>query len=53
MESLEIDFKDTNAELVQEIQILSSLNVDGIITTNWDKLIESIYPEYKVFIGQD
>lgn len=36
----------------QEIEILSRLNVDGIITTNWDMLLEKLFPDYKVFIGQ-
>jgi len=36
----------------EEIEILSRLNVDGIITTNWDLLLENLFPDYKVFIGQ-
>jgi len=36
-----------------EIPLLAKINVDGIITTNWDGLIEDIFPEYKVFVGQD
>lgn len=35
-----------------EIEILSRLNVDGIITTNWDLLLEQLFPDYKVFVGQ-
>lgn len=42
-----------NEEYVQEIQLLHNLNVDGIITTNWDTLLEEIFPDYKVYIGQD
>jgi len=41
------------SEYKDEIEILSGLNVDGIITTNWDFLIEQIFPEYKVYIGQE
>lgn len=26
--------------------------IDGVITTNWDCLLESIFPDFKVFIGQ-
>lgn len=37
----------------EEIELLSKLNVDGIITTNWDTLLESLFPDYKVFIGQN
>ncbi|VEJ20691.1 SIR2 family protein [Neisseria animaloris] len=41
------------SEFINEIEILSNLNVDGIITTNWDKYIEQLYPDYRVYIGQD
>ncbi|BCT67098.1 SIR2 family protein [Nitrosospira sp. NRS527] len=36
----------------EEIEILSRLNVDGVITTNWDLLLEKLFPDYKIFIGQ-
>lgn len=39
--------------LNQELEALSRLNVDGIITTNWDLFIEELFPDYKVFIGQE
>lgn len=35
-----------------ELEILSRLNVDGIITTNWDPLLEKLFPDYKVYVGQ-
>lgn len=38
---------------IEEIELLSRLNVDGIITTNWDTLLESLFPDYKVFTGQN
>lgn len=38
--------------LKDEITALRKCDVDGIITTNWDTLIESIFPEYKVYVGQ-
>jgi hypothetical protein len=37
----------------EEIELLSSLNVDGIITTNWDIFLEQLFPDYKTYIGQD
>lgn len=37
----------------EEVELLSSLNVDGIITTNWDLFLEELFPDYKVFIGQN
>lgn len=41
------------AEYADEIALLSKLNVDGIVTTNWDTLLESLFPDYKVFVGQN
>ena len=38
---------------IEEIELLSRLKVDGIITTNWDTLLESLFPDYKVFTGQN
>ncbi|MCJ9693081.1 SIR2 family protein [Rhizobium sp. PRIMUS64] len=39
--------------LSKELALLPSLNVDGIITTNWDLFLEELFPDYKVFIGQE
>lgn len=39
--------------LRQELALLTKLNIDGVITTNWDALSEAIFPQYKVFIGQE
>lgn len=36
----------------EEVELLASLNVDGVITTNWDVLLEQIFPGYKIYIGQ-
>jgi hypothetical protein len=36
-----------------EVELLSALNVDGVITTNWDTFIEQIFPDYKSYIGQN
>lgn len=36
-----------------EVALLSALNVDGIITTNWDPFLEQLYPDYKVIVGQN
>lgn len=37
-----------------ELRILKKVNIDGVITTNWDKFLETqIFPDFKVFIGQD
>jgi len=39
-------------EFPQELAILSDLNIDGIITTNWDSFLEQLFPDYRVYIGQ-
>lgn len=41
------------AGLAEEVSSLRQAKVDGIITTNWDRFIESIFPDYRPFIGQD
>ncbi|MBN9628804.1 MAG: hypothetical protein ABS39_18590 [Acidovorax sp. SCN 65-28] len=40
-------------DYTNEIALLSQLNVDGIVTTNWDNFLESLFPDYKVFVGQN
>ncbi len=39
--------------LARELEAIPRLNVDGIITTNWDIFLEELFPDYKVFIGQE
>ena len=41
-----------DARLVDELNAFRALNAEGIITTNWDGLLESLFPDYKVYIGQ-
>lgn len=41
-----------NSPSGEEISALSEITVDGIITTNWDFLLEELFPDYKVFVGQ-
>ena len=38
--------------MLQEIEALSKLDVEGIITTNWDQFLEKLFPDYKVYVGQ-
>lgn len=40
-------------EVNEEFNLLKKLNVDGIITTNWDVFIEQIFPDYKIYVGQE
>lgn len=45
--------KAKSSGYADEIDLLSGLNVDGVITTNWDLFIEQLFPEYKKYIGQN
>lgn len=44
--------KAIESEHKKEVELLSGLNVDGVITTNWDTFLEQLFPDYKVYIGQ-
>ena len=46
------DENETNELYKEETTLLSKANVDGIITTNWDMLIEKLFPTYEVYTGQ-
>lgn len=41
-----------NETYIDEINVLSKLDVDGIITTNWDQYLDKLFPDYKVYVGQ-
>lgn len=43
----------SNATIDNEIRLLKKINIDGIITTNWDNLVEELFPDYKKYIGQE
>ncbi|MEV4606758.1 SIR2 family protein [Neorhizobium sp. LMR1-1-1.1] len=51
LRGLSLEYKESG--FADEIKALSQMNVDGIITTNWDLLLEDLFPDYKVFIGQE
>lgn len=40
-------------EFINEIEVLKTAKIDGIITTNWDNFLERLFDEYKVFVGQE
>lgn len=52
LKGIEIESKITNSNQ-DEISDLRKANIGGIITTNWDMLLEFIFPDYKTYIGQD
>lgn len=39
--------------ITKEIKLLKKVNIDGIITTNWDNYCETLFPEFNSFIGQE
>jgi hypothetical protein len=41
------------SEFSHELAALPGASVDGVITTNWDFLLEEIFPDFKVFVGQE
>lgn len=41
-----------DAPLKQELDLLKKSSIDGIITTNYDLLMEVLFPDFKPFIGQ-
>lgn len=44
--------KVEDKNLLEEIDILRKLSPESIITTNYDTLLENIFPQYEVIIGQ-
>lgn len=45
--------ENTSEDLSHELEVLKRANIDGVITTNWDCLIEQLFPKFTSFIGQD
>lgn len=43
----------TEGLYAEELELLRTAVVDGIITTNYDTVLESAFPSFKTFIGQD
>ncbi|MEZ4239477.1 MAG: SIR2 family protein [Myxococcota bacterium] len=39
--------------LAVELEALQQAVIDGIITTNWDSMLEMLFPKFKVFVGQN
>lgn len=39
--------------LLAELALFRNVVVDGIVTTNWDRLLETLFPDYAVYIGQE
>ncbi|MGV7240641.1 SIR2 family protein [Caballeronia sp. M23-90] len=43
----------TDANLLSELELFKKVVVDGIVTTNWDGLLEGLFPDYAVYVGQE
>ena len=48
-----INNKNNNNKYINEIEILKEINIQGIITTNWDTFLEMIFPNLAKYIGQE
>lgn len=40
-------------DLAEELKLLGKAVVDGVITTNFDPLLEHVFPDFEVFVGQE
>ena len=50
------NIKYDNTKKIEEIELLKEIqqrNISGIITTNYDKFLEKIFQNFKVFAGQE
>ncbi len=43
----------TSGPLAKELALLRQAVIDGIITTNFDPLLTHLFPEFRVFVGQE
>jgi hypothetical protein len=48
-----IDRLPSGGQLANEIDRLGRIVIDGIVTTNYDPLLETLFPDFRVFVGQD
>lgn len=48
-----VDKLEVAEPLVEEWAALQRATVDGIITTNYDAVLERAFPDFEVFVGQD
>ncbi len=39
--------------LLEEIKLFKKIVIDGVITTNWDNFLESIFKDFKTYVGQN
>ncbi len=44
---------DGRSVKARELKLLRAATIDGVITTNYDRLMEDTFPTFHVFVGQD
>lgn len=44
--------KDPDEKYSEELDLLSKLSIDGVITTNWDDFCERQFPKFNKYVGQ-
>lgn len=52
LENLTEEFDADTHELHEEIKLLKKLSPQAIITTNYDNLLEKLFPKYEAIVGQ-
>lgn len=52
LDELLLEFNLEGHTYQRELEILKTLNPHAIITTNYDRLLEQLFPEFNVIIGQ-
>nr|DAT44631.1 MAG TPA: SIR2 family protein [Caudoviricetes sp.] len=48
-----LDINNIDSKYNDEIKLLQHINIDGIITTNWDDILEQLFPKYTKLVGQE
>lgn len=49
----EVSFREPLTSMRDELALFEHVEVDGIITTNWDLFLDQLFPQYQKFVGQD
>lgn len=53
LKSKTLEYSEGDSDLQTELQLLRQARVRGIITTNYDTLLEQIFPDFTAFVGQN
>lgn len=48
-----LDALPTSGLLAEELAIMREIVIDGVVTTNFDPLLEHVFPDFRVFVGQE